>query len=853
MFKKINNIFYIIISIFPVSLWASPILAIEQIGVVKSKENEKQWSAIINRLEQSKVNYCIVDSSIWSKKTDLKEVKVLFLPNVANLNQEQAQALDQWMKQGGKLIVTGDSGNGSTPEVRSKLRWLFGGYLQSQKKPPQPSTAKPMTEVPRVSGIVKEGVLTPVGKNTQTAAVWGKDRSTAIVITNNSTFLGWRWGYDQIAPATLDQTWLKAALKRYGIEQENYTTQGTASSCLPSSLASQKINPDEDEVKHEGEIARNFPQMNQQLDSLIERFESTLITADSMSSGMDISLEKAIEQTTSNQNKQDQRNRYSNSTSNHSAYQALIAAKEKQQNFINFFNQGKYQQAKREWTEAQNTLWNNYPTDRKVAEAEIRAIWLDRKTIVQAKSEADLAILFDRLKKAGINTIFFETINAGYTIYPSQVAPQQNPLTQGWDPLASAVKLAHERGMELHAWVWVFAAANQRHNLVINKPLNYLGPVLSLNRDWAITDQNGNIFDYSSQYKKAFLDPANPEVRKYILSVLEEIVTRYKVDGIQLDYIRYPFQDPKAEQNFGYSKISRQIFQEQTGVDPINLERKDPLWQEWVKFKTEQVNTFVREASQLIKNRRPEIILSTAVFPLPTQERLNRIQQNWETWATNHWVDMIVLMTYSLNNNNISTMIEPLFDDRLGSTLLLPGIRLLDMSDSVAIDRTQLMRHLPTGGYSLFAVENFSPNLQQIFSRTQGNQKEPIPHRQPFQAAAIRYQSLQREWSFLVANQEIQMEPTEMIAWAKQADFVTVILNQLAKQPSSKNLLTAQIALSSLQKQLPQWMRQQQEARPYQVQAWINRLATVDKLLSYGERISNDFRSHSSELGSTKP
>lgn len=89
-------------------------------------------------------------------------------------------------------------------------------------------------------------------------------------------------------------------------------------------------------------------------------------------------------------------------------------------------------------------------------------MWLDRGTIVQAKNEEDLAKVFDRMAAAGINVVFFETVNASYTIYPSQVAPEQNPLTRGWDPLKVAVKLAHERNMEIHAWVWVFAAADRK-------------------------------------------------------------------------------------------------------------------------------------------------------------------------------------------------------------------------------------------------------------------------------------------------------------------------------------------------------------------------------------------------------
>jgi hypothetical protein len=71
-------------------------------------------------------------------------------------------------------------------------------------------------------------------------------------------------------------------------------------------------------------------------------------------------------------------------------------------------------------------------------------------------------------------------------IYPSSVAPQQNPLTRGWDPLAASVKLAHERNMELHAWVWVFGVGNKRHNPLVGKPVSYPGPVLEVIRNGQI-------------------------------------------------------------------------------------------------------------------------------------------------------------------------------------------------------------------------------------------------------------------------------------------------------------------------------------------------------------------------------
>ena len=98
--------------------------------------------------------------------------------------------------------------------------------------------------------------------------------------------------------------------------------------------------------------------------------------------------------------------------------------------------QQNYTAARQQWLMATQLLWNHYPTDRNLAQPEVRAMWLDRSSIVHAGSEQGLAKIFDRLAAAGINTVFFETFNSGYPIYPSQIAPQRNPLVRGWDPLA---------------------------------------------------------------------------------------------------------------------------------------------------------------------------------------------------------------------------------------------------------------------------------------------------------------------------------------------------------------------------------------------------------------------------------
>jgi methylphosphotriester-DNA--protein-cysteine methyltransferase len=72
--------------------------------------------------------------------------------------------------------------------------------------------------------------------------------------------------------------------------------------------------------------------------------------------------------------------------------------------------------------------------------------------------------------------------------------------------------------------------------------------------------------------------------------------------------------------------------------------------------------------------------------------------------------------------------------------------------------------------------------------------------------------------------------------WGKQADALSSALNQLATQPSMQNLSSAKASLSLFRSQFQRWMQQQAVTQPYQVQAWDNRLATIEQLLRYGER-----------------
>lgn len=507
--------------------------------------------------------------------------------------------------------------------------------------------------------------------------------------------------------------------------------------------------------------------------------------------------------------------------------------------FEQLVEEGAYAAARQQWHNTRQLLWEEFPSDRPIAQTEIRAIWLDRGSIVQAGSREGLASLFDRLQAAGINTVFFETVNAGYTIYPSQVAPAQNPLTEHWDPLAAAVELAHERDMELHAWVWTFAAGNQRHNALLNQPASYPGPLITAHPTWANYDNRGSMIPIGQE--KPFLDPANPEVRRYLLQLFEEIVTQYDVDGLQLDYIRYPFQDPSAERTYGYGTAARQQFEQLTGVDPTDISPSDrDLWEQWTTFRAEQVNSFVAETDELLHRLDPSLILSTAVFAISEHERIHKIQQHWEVWAERGDVDMIVTMSYALDTNRLQQLVEPwLTDASLNATLVVPSIRLLNLSESATLDQIQALRDLPSGGFSLFAAENLRGTLHTTLTQTQGmgdRLGESIPYRDPFGAALERYDTLQREWSVLLESNQLWLADDPLTDWRSQAETLNRSLEQLANRPSPARLQAAQRSLETFRANFGTWSARQAIIDPYRVETWENRLAVLDGLLSYGER-----------------
>jgi uncharacterized lipoprotein YddW (UPF0748 family) len=172
---------------------------------------------------------------------------------------------------------------------------------------------------------------------------------------------------------------------------------------------------------------------------------------------------------------------------------------------------------------------------------EVRAVWLTTaagldwpSTFDTSEQKASLRAIIDRLGRAGFNTVFFQVRGRGDACYRSRIEPWSEVFTgepgadPGWDPLEFAIAETHRRGMELHAWFNTYFVKGGTAAAGRTSPPH----VMVSHPGWVKFHED-----------RWWLDPGAPGVDEYLAGVVRDIASRYDVDGIHLDYMRYPGRD----------------------------------------------------------------------------------------------------------------------------------------------------------------------------------------------------------------------------------------------------------------------------------------------------------------------
>ncbi|MBR4366037.1 MAG: family 10 glycosylhydrolase, partial [Bacteroidaceae bacterium] len=272
---------------------------------------------------------------------------------------------------------------------------------------------------------------------------------------------------------------------------------------------------------------------------------------------------------------------------------------------------------------------------------EVRAVWLTtlngldwprHKARTSAQVEVqkrELTDILDKLQKAHINTVLMQTRIRGSVIYPSKYEPWDECITgepgmaPAYDPLAFAVEECHKRGMELHTWV-------------VSIPLGKLDKQKHFGSR-SVTRQHPKLCKQVGG--EWFMIPGHPETADYIASICQEIAQNYDIDGISLDYIRYP------ESLYKFS--DKEFYKSGNGLS----------FSEW---KRENIDRIVRAVHDKVKGVKPWVKLSSS--PIGKYNDLRRqssggwncytaVSQDPKLWLERGWQDLLFPMMYFQGKN----------------------------------------------------------------------------------------------------------------------------------------------------------------------------------------------------------
>lgn len=278
----------------------------------------------------------------------------------------------------------------------------------------------------------------------------------------------------------------------------------------------------------------------------------------------------------------------------------------------------------------------------RAGQGEMRGMWLatvagrdwpSSPDLDADRQRTELLACLDAAVDRKLNTVFFQVRAEADALWPSRYEPWSRVLTgtqgqdPGWDPLGTAVKEAHDRGLALHAWFNPYRIANHAdpRRLAATHPARE-------HPDWVVT--------YGG---KLYYNPGLPEVRSFVENAMLDAVERYAVDGVHWDDYFYPypvsgatFDDDDAFAAHGGGYAGR------------------------ASWRRNNIDTLVRETAARIKEIRPAALFGISPFGVwrnaSTDPRGSDTRGGVQTyddlyadtrkWVREGWIDYVVPQVY---------------------------------------------------------------------------------------------------------------------------------------------------------------------------------------------------------------
>lgn len=206
------------------------------------------------------------------------------------------------------------------------------------------------------------------------------------------------------------------------------------------------------------------------------------------------------------------------------------------------------------------------------------------------------------------------------------------------DYMDMVIKYAHSVGLKVYPCFCVCPEGGESN----------LDAVLQKNPSWAW---------YYNGERRGYIDPGNAAARRYQTALIAELVSKYDIDGLSLDYLRCPNRVGYTDSGRAAMLKEHQVdLAELIGTTPVDLDteggkkaasdsnskaRAHPIWPHWKKWRMEQINSLMKEIRATVNKTKPGLPVSSYVWGYHTYTGNSEACQDWMTWIKNGWIDWI--------------------------------------------------------------------------------------------------------------------------------------------------------------------------------------------------------------------
>lgn len=349
--------------------------------------------------------------------------------------------------------------------------------------------------------------------------------------------------------------------------------------------------------------------------------------------------------------------------------------------------------------------------------AEMRGLWVVRTGLT---SPASVDRVVDQAVRGGFNALFVQVRGRGDAFYASELVPRSDLLhgqPTDFDPLAQLLARARGRGLDVHAWVNVLLAAS------FVRPLPP-GHVLARHPEWAMIARSAapaalsaprdallaqaRLSANGDDVEGYYLSPSAPGVSDHLEAVVRELLGRYAVDGLHLDFIRYPSRE------HDYSRAALEGFRGGPAAPAELLAAPSARPEAWDEYRREAVTRLVERLVVTARRARPRALVSAAVVADEAQA-LHQKHQAWPSWASLGLLDAVCPMTYTPEARLFRAQVEAATARAGPRTAVWAGVGAYRLDTAEVVERVKVARQAGASGVVLFSHESLeAPALDRL-------------------------------------------------------------------------------------------------------------------------------------------